>query len=73
VTDAFATAAENSGADLVTVSTTSRDHALGSAAPWVTGFSMRMRPVPFHPNATGMQAVADAIMKHLEGTPTGHQ
>ena len=73
VTEAFATAAENSGADLITVSAISRDHALGSAEPWVTGFSATLRPAPFHPNAAGMRAVADAIVAHLEADPAVRQ
>ncbi|WP_433607423.1 SGNH/GDSL hydrolase family protein [Dactylosporangium sp. CA-139114] len=58
---AFATAAERTGAGLLRASGLSAGHALGSAQPWVTGFSLSMRPVPFHPNALGMRAVADAL------------
>ena len=58
---AFSSAAERTGADLVQASTLSAGHALGSAEPWVTGFRPSMKPTPFHPNAAGMRAVADAI------------
>jgi lysophospholipase L1-like esterase len=61
----FAAAAHRTGADLVAASTLSLTHALGSPQPWVTGFAPAMRAVPFHPNAAGMQAVADAIYQHL--------
>ena len=72
VIEAFATAAGRTGADLVEVSVPSRDHALGSADPWMNGFHLSMRPTPFHPNAAGMRAVADAIVEHLErSTPSG--
>ncbi len=55
--EVFAAAAERSGATLVTFDA---DHALGSAHPWVNGFSLR-GPAPFHPNADGMRAVADEV------------
>ncbi|WP_436778290.1 SGNH/GDSL hydrolase family protein [Yinghuangia sp. YIM S09857] len=61
LTAAFAEAAECSGADLVRASELSAGHALGSAEPWVTGFRPSMRPAPFHPNARGMRALAEAI------------
>jgi lysophospholipase L1-like esterase len=59
--NAFAVAAERTGADLVPVGALSVDHAVGSSAPWVTGFRPLMKPTPFHPNAEGMRAVADAV------------
>ncbi|WP_405059739.1 SGNH/GDSL hydrolase family protein [Kribbella sp. NBC_01505] len=67
---AFAKAAEASGADLIAASAASRDHAIGSAEPWTTGFSMRpdrlLRGfVPYHPNAAGMRAVADLVVDRL--------
>ena len=63
--EAFAAAAERTGADLVRASELSAGHALGSAEPWVTGFRLPMRPVPFHPNAAGMRAVADELARLL--------
>lgn len=62
---AFAEAAARTGADLVRASALSVDHVLGSAEPWVTGFRPLMKPVPFHPNARGMRAVADAVHSHV--------
>ena len=69
---AFSTAAAKSGADLVTASTASKDHAIGSAEPWTTGFSLRPPAlggvVPYHPNAAGMAAVANIVVAHLRTT-----
>jgi lysophospholipase L1-like esterase len=66
---AFAKAAAATGAELVTASAASRDHAIGSAEPWVTGFTM-LPPnlggfVPYHPNGAGMRAVADLVVETL--------
>jgi lysophospholipase L1-like esterase len=64
--EAFAIAAHRSGADLVKASTASAEHALGSADPWVTGFSASLFAVtPFHPNAAGMRAVADEVQRRV--------
>ncbi len=70
VAEAFATAAELSGAELVRVSDSSRDHALGSAQPWVTGLPARLVMIAgaFHPNAAGMQGVTDTIIGYLQRT-----
>lgn len=66
---ATAAAARASGADLVAVSEVSRDHAVGSAEPWVTGWvfgDMATAGVaPYHPNAAGMRAVADLLAAEL--------
>jgi lysophospholipase L1-like esterase len=59
--EAFAAAATRTGADLVRASALGAGHALGSPEPWVTGFRPSLRSAPFHPNARGMQAVADAL------------
>jgi lysophospholipase L1-like esterase len=67
---AFARAATDSGADLVAASAASAGHAIGSADPWVTGFSLRglrSGPAPFHPTASGMAAVADLVTGLLGG------
>ncbi|MFD5407894.1 SGNH/GDSL hydrolase family protein [Streptomyces griseorubiginosus] len=69
VADVFTRAAARSGAELVAMRQRSREHGLGSLAPWVTGFPDRLRPSAvagaFHPNGAGMSAVADAIVEHL--------
>jgi lysophospholipase L1-like esterase len=54
-------------ADLLPMSTLSADHALGSPQPWVRGFvpSRENMRGSFHPNAQGMQAVADALLELL--------
>ncbi|MET9312251.1 hypothetical protein ABZX12_10515, partial [Kribbella sp. NPDC003505] len=66
---AFAKAAAATGVDLVAASAASRDHAIGSPEPWTTAFTM-LPPtlggfVPYHPNAAGMQAVAELILATL--------
>ena len=66
----FAKAAAATGADLITASAASRDHAIGSPEPWTTGFTLRPPGVlggfvPYHPNAAGMRAVADLIVHTL--------
>jgi lysophospholipase L1-like esterase len=53
-----------SGCERVPVATLSQGHGLGSAEPWVEGFGFKVlmaRKAPFHPNAKGMEAVADMI------------
>jgi lysophospholipase L1-like esterase len=70
---AFAQAAEKTGAELVAVSEVSKAHAVGSAEPWTTGFSLRSPRfggvVPYHPNETGMAAVAEYVVRRLEQGP----
>ena len=53
-----------SGATLVTAAAASRDHHAWSAQPWTVGAGIPWpgRPVPMHPNAAGMRAVADLIV-----------
>ncbi|MEV6283704.1 SGNH/GDSL hydrolase family protein [Kribbella sp. NPDC051770] len=69
----FAAAAEQSGAELVAVSGVSKEHAVGSAEPWTTGFSLRSPRlggvVPYHPNEAGMRAVAEYVVRQLEDGP----
>ncbi|MEV0282972.1 SGNH/GDSL hydrolase family protein [Kribbella sp. NPDC050820] len=62
---AFAKAAATTGADLVTASAASRDHAIGSPDPWTTAFKL-LGGAPYHPNAAGMRAVADLILRTLK-------
>jgi lysophospholipase L1-like esterase len=68
---AYALAADRTGAELLRASTLSADHGLGSEEPWVTGFRPTMRPVPFHPTADGMLALALAIRDHLATVEVG--
>jgi lysophospholipase L1-like esterase len=63
--DTTARAAQSTGADLIQASALSVDHGLGSPDPWITGFRPSMRPMPFHPTADGMRAVADALYQLL--------
>jgi lysophospholipase L1-like esterase len=63
---AYAVAAERTGADLVKVSELSAAHGLGSSEPWLVWFRHSSSAAPYHPNAAGMQAVADAIAAHLD-------
>jgi lysophospholipase L1-like esterase len=64
---AYVAAADRSGAGLVAVSAGSRDHGLGSARPWIAPFSTDLTTTfgSLHPNAAGMAAVADAVVKQL--------
>lgn len=64
---ATAVAAEASGAGLVRAAEASAEHHAWSAAPWTTrpGLPIPGRPAPLHPNAQGMQAVADLVVRAL--------
>lgn len=50
---------------LVEMTTVGEYHGLGSAAPWVNGFSYRLLAsrAAFHPNQRGMDAVAEETLK----------
>jgi lysophospholipase L1-like esterase len=63
--DVTAVAAQATGCELVRAGRASRAHHGWSAEPWAVAASLPLpwRPVPFHPNAAGMQAVADLILK----------
>ena len=61
----YAAAAKVTGADLVKISALSERHGLGSSEPWLVGFRHNGGAAPYHPNALGMQAMADAIAAHL--------
>jgi GDSL-like Lipase/Acylhydrolase family len=68
--EATAEAARLSGADLLTASVASREHAVCSSEPWVTGWEFGDLAAggigPYHPNAAGMRAVADLLADRLE-------
>jgi lysophospholipase L1-like esterase len=53
---------------LVTASALSLEHSACAADPWVTGFPQAGGPafVPYHPNASGMAAVAAALERRHE-------
>ncbi|SHN46695.1 SGNH/GDSL hydrolase family protein [Cryptosporangium aurantiacum] len=67
VSGAFAVAAQATGADLVKASELSVGHGVGSPEPWVNGFvaSPRRAAAAFHPNAAGMRAIADELVRRL--------
>lgn len=61
--------------ELVAAAAASRDHHAWSAEPWttgagtITGALLRRRPLPFHPTAAGMAAVADLVARQLSPLP----
>lgn len=64
---AYERAAEQTGAELVRVSELSRAHGLDSAEPWVTGLltDPLSSAASFHPNALGMERVAEELFRLL--------
>ncbi len=64
---AYRRAAERSGAELLRMSELSRDHGLDSAEPWVRGLltDPASSASSFHPNALGMERVADELVRLL--------
>jgi lysophospholipase L1-like esterase len=66
-----AEAAAATGCGLVSAADASRDHHAWSAHPWTVrpsrfGVPLPGRPVPVHPNAAGMRAVADLVIGQAE-------
>lgn len=62
-----------SGCEVVPIASLSIGHGLGSAEPWVEGFSwkvLRAKNAPFHPNVKGMEAVADILYNIITGKDT---
>ncbi|NQX10359.1 hypothetical protein HQQ80_01830 [Microbacteriaceae bacterium VKM Ac-2855] len=61
--------ARNAGIELLAVSSICGENALGSANPWIFGF--RADPVStagsIHPKEAGMSAVADELIRFLDG------
>jgi lysophospholipase L1-like esterase len=67
--EATAAAAQATGCEVVRAGNASRNHHGWSADPWAVaaGLPLPWRPAPFHPNAAGMRAVADLILKQTGG------
>lgn len=63
-----AEAAQATGCEVVPAAEVSRDHHAWSAEPWTIGSGSLLpwRPKPFHPNAAGMQAVADLVVARVQ-------
>lgn len=59
--------AAETGCEVVPVAEASREHHAWSAVPWTVGARLPVprRPVPFHPNAAGMAAVADMVVSRV--------
>lgn len=65
--DLTATAAADTGCELVRAAAASAQHHAWSAEPWTTAFHLPLpgRVAPLHPNAAGMRAVAGLIGEAL--------
>lgn len=61
-----ASAAADTGCELVHAGVASREHHPWSGEPWVTryGWYLPGKVAPLHPNAVGMSAVADLVVAH---------
>ncbi len=60
-------AAAETGCEVLQVARASHDHHAWSRDPWTVGAALPVpgRPLAYHPNAAGMQAVADLLVAHL--------
>lgn len=69
VAEATGRAAEMTGSQLVRASSLGKGHGACSKDPWVAGFEIIQRnsggAVFYHPNAAGMSAVADQIVRQI--------
>jgi hypothetical protein len=65
--DATAEAATAEGCLLVAAAAASADHHAWSLEPWTAGagWPLPWRPLAFHPDASGMRAVADLVIQSL--------
>ena len=65
-----ADAAEATGCEVVKAGEASREHHAWSVDPWTMRFGppWPRRPAPFHPNASGMRAVADLVTAQIRST-----
>ena len=67
LTQTFAVAAEAEGCTFLNVGELSRDHHAWSSDPWTRRFHLSLRGgAPYHPDAAGMAAVADMLVRRLE-------
>lgn len=66
-----AAAAADTGCELVAAAAASTGHHAWSSDPWTVGAELLLpgRPMPFHPNLRGMEAVADLVVARLASTP----
>lgn len=66
--DRTAAAAQATGCEIVRAGEASRDHHAWSTDPWTVGagWPLPWRPAPFHPNAAGMRAVAELILRQIK-------
>ena len=66
--EATAAAAQSTGCEVVRAGQASREHHAWSADPWTVGAGLPLpwRPAPFHPNAAGMRAAADLILRRIK-------
>jgi hypothetical protein len=65
-----AAAASALGYDYVAASAASASHHAWSADPWTRRFHLSLRGgAPYHPNTSGMAAVAELILTKLNETP----
>lgn len=67
--EATAAAAQSTGCEVVRAGQASREHHAWSPDPWTVGagWPLPWRPAPFHPNAAGMRAAADLILRQING------
>ena len=64
-----AAAAAATGCGLVSAAAASTEHHAWSALPWTAGAGCMLamwRPMPFHPNAAGMRAVAELVVTEVK-------
>ena len=66
LSDTFASVASAANCDFLDVGLQSKDHHAWSPSPWTRQFHLSLRGgAPYHPNAEGMIAVADMLMRKL--------
>lgn len=63
--DLTATVAQETGAELLSASTLSKTHTPCDPEPWSVGAAGTGSGAPWHPNATGMRGIADALAAKL--------